>query len=104
MHSAHATITSEKAGRYLVQLCKHFAHKIPATWDETEGEETKGHADFGIGTCEMTAKDGALLLACNAPDAEGLGKVKYVVEDHVVRFAWKEELKIDWQDGPAATA
>jgi len=102
MHSAHATVRSEKAGRYLVQLCKHFAHKIPATWDETEGEDTKGHADFGIGTCDMTAKDGVLLLACNAPDAERLGKVKDVLESHIVRFAWKEEPKVEWQDAAQA--
>ncbi|WP_028465896.1 DUF2218 domain-containing protein [Nisaea denitrificans] len=104
MPSAHATVRSEKAGRYLVQLCKHFAHKIPATWEETDGKDTTGHADFGIGTCDMTARDGALLLACNAPDEDGLGKVKYVLEDHIVRFGWKEELKVDWQDGAPAGA
>ena len=104
MHSAHATITSEKAGRYLVQLCKHFAHKIPASWEDAAGQATTGHADFGFGSCAMTAADGTLLISCTAPEPEGLGKVKYVVEDHVVRFGWKEELKVDWQDGPGAAA
>ena len=95
MHNAHATIRSEKADRYLVQLCKHFAHKIPATWDGG-----KGHADFGFGTCAMSAEDGVLTLECKAPEAEGLGRVKYIVEDHIVRFGWKEEISVSWQDAP----
>lgn len=99
MHSAHATIHSEKAGRYLIQLCKHFAHKVPATWDDTEGENIKGHVEFSIGTCDLTAADDALLITCSAPDADGLGKVKHTMEDHIVRFAWKEELTVEWQDG-----
>ncbi|UUX49020.1 DUF2218 domain-containing protein [Nisaea acidiphila] len=97
MHTSSATIPTEKAGRYLVQLCKHFAHKIPASW-----AEDKGHADFGFGTCEMKAEDGVLHLQCRSPELEGLGRVKYVVEDHVVRFGWKEELSVDWKDNEKA--
>lgn len=97
MHKAHATIRSDKAGRYLIQLCKHFAHKIPATW-----EDGKGHADFGFGTCDMTATDDSLHLECSAPETEGLGRVKYIVEDHIVRFGWKEEISVAWEDGKKA--
>ena len=70
MNTAHATIRSEKAARYLVQLCKHFAHKIPARW-----EDDTGHADFGFGTCDMTASVGTLQLSCSAPEPEGLERV-----------------------------
>lgn len=96
MPTATATVSTDKAGRYLIQLCKHFAHKIPASWDDG-----KGHADFGFGTCEMLAADGTLRLACASDSPEGLGKVKYVVEDHVVRFGWKEGLSLTWEDGDA---
>ena len=98
MHDAHARVPSEKAERYLAQLCKHFAHKIPASW-----EGTKGQADFGFGTCEMQAGNGELLLHCKAPTTSELDRVKYIVEDHVVRFGWKEELAVNWQDGAGAT-
>ncbi|WP_420406040.1 DUF2218 domain-containing protein [Nisaea sp.] len=97
MHNAHAAIRTEKADRYLVQLCKHIAHKIPATWDAG-----RGHADFGFGACDMTAENGTLTLECSAPETEGLARVKYIVEDHVVRFGWKEELSVSWEDGKKA--
>lgn len=99
MHEARSEVTSEKAQRYLAQLCKHFAHKIPVKWDETTG-----HSDFGFGVCEMEAGDGLLRLTCKAPTPDGLERVKYIVEDHVVRFGWRENIAVTWMDGsdPAA--
>lgn len=86
-----ATIPTALASRYLQQLCKHFAHKIAVRYDAASGE-----AEFPWGRCAMTASDGVLTLRCSAPDAEGLARVKAVVDDHLVRFAWKEGLKPDW--------
>lgn len=34
----------------------HSARKIPASREETVGEDTKGDAGFGIGTCRRTAR------------------------------------------------
>ena len=46
--TAEARISTEHAGKYLAQLCKHFAHKVPATWADDLGD-----VDFGPGTCHM---------------------------------------------------
>ena len=35
-----ATVPTAHAGRYMVQLCKHFGHKIPAEWNDHEGKIT----------------------------------------------------------------
>ncbi|ALG73601.1 2,4-dihydroxyhept-2-ene-1,7-dioic acid aldolase [Azospirillum thiophilum] len=86
-----ATVPTALASRYLQQLCKHFAHKITVRYDTASGD-----AQFPWGACAMTAADGALTLRCEAEDAEALARVKAVVEDHLVRFAWKEGLKPDW--------
>ena len=97
MFQAHAHVRTDKAGRYLAQLCKHFAHKVTVEWTETEG-----HADFGVGICRMRATGGHLLLACSADTQDGLERVKYIVQDHVTRFGWREKLAVTWSAGPSA--
>ena len=37
MSTSHAEIPTASASRYLQQLCKHFAHKLPVTFDPAEG-------------------------------------------------------------------
>lgn len=91
MKTATAAVRSDKAGIYLVQLCKHFAHKIPAEWSDTTG-----FVQFAMGTCRMAAQDGVLSLVCEAESEDDLGQVKQAVEDHLVRFAWKEKIAVEW--------
>ena len=50
--------------RYLAQLCKHFAHKLPATHAEDHG-----CIEFGGGVCTLEAGDGTLVLRLAAEDA-----------------------------------
>ena len=87
-----ARVNTANAGRYLVQLCKHFAHKIPVDYDAS-----RGRADFAWGTCHMEAGDGVLSLRCEANDGEALERVKFVVNDHLTRFAWRESPTIKWE-------
>ena len=95
-----ARVPSKKAGRYLAQLCKHFAHKVPVDWDETQAE-----VDFGFGTCRMKADQDELRITCSAGNETDLERVKLVLEDHLRRFAWREEPRIDWtsESGDGAT-
>ena len=91
MLQAQASVKSQKAERYLVQLCKHFAHKVPAEW-----AGGRGFVDFGAGTCEILADHEALTLTCKADSGEGLERVKHILEDHVTRFGWREKLTVEW--------
>ncbi|GAA4077675.1 DUF2218 domain-containing protein [Nonomuraea soli] len=86
-----STVETERAARYLVQLCKHFAHKVPAEWTDEEGT-----ARFDWGTCVMRASGGALHLEVSAPDEESLGRVRYVVTDHLERFGTRDSLVVTW--------
>ncbi|MBI2242083.1 MAG: DUF2218 domain-containing protein [Magnetospirillum gryphiswaldense] len=90
--SARAAITTAAASRYLGQLCKHFAHKIPVQYDDQSGR-----ADFPWGTCLLAARDGVLRLDLTAEDETSLSRVKAVVEDHLVRFAWRESITFAWE-------
>ncbi|MCW2309138.1 DUF2218 domain-containing protein [Rhodobium gokarnense] len=87
-----ADIATERASRYLQQLAKHFGHKLPVTFDETTGSIA-----FAGGTCAMAADERALTLYVVAPDAEGADRLADVMERHLVRFAFREEMEIAWR-------
>lgn len=90
--TASAAIPTTAASRYLSQLCKHFAHKVPVEYDAVSGR-----ADFPWGTCRLAARDGVLRLDLDAQDDLSLARIKAVVEDHLVRFAWRESLTVRWE-------
>lgn len=86
-----AEVRTAHALRYLGQLCKHFAHKIPVVFDETSG-----HITFRLGTCALDAQEGMLRLTIEGP-AETITELRDVVASHLVRFAFREDLAIDWR-------
>lgn len=98
MPVVETAVATERASRYLQQLCKHFAHKISVDFDASRGK-----ADFSFGICTMIASDKVLELRCEASTQEALDRVQYIVDDHVKRFTWKEKPQIDWLS-PAAPA
>lgn len=88
-----ATIPTEHASRYLQQLCKHFAHKLPVRFDPHAGQ-----IEFSIGICRLVATNAALTLDLEAPESEQMPQLQDVVVRHLVRFAFREELAIEWKD------
>jgi hypothetical protein len=92
MPKAEARVRSERASRYLVQMCKHFRHKVEAEWtDDT------GRVDFAPGFCHMRVENGELIMLCEGNDERELGRAKYIVEDHLVRFGWREDIHVTWE-------
>ena len=91
--TSKTAIPTEHASRYLQQLCKHFAHKRPVTFDEQSGE-----ISFSVGDCRLKADGSALHIDLTAPGTEEMEQLKDVVIRHLVRFAFREELAVDWQD------
>lgn len=87
-----ATIKTEKGSRYLQQLCKHFGHKIPVEFDAHSGQIA-----FPFGTCRLGASAGGLSVSCNAADEAQLTRLQEVIGSHLLRFAFREDLQIDWQ-------
>ncbi len=88
---SHASIPTEHASKYLQQLCKHFAHKRPVTFDEHRGQ-----ISLMSGDCYLQAEDAALAVRVEAEDAENLPQLEDVVVRHLVRFAFRDELQVDW--------
>ena len=92
MLTATGTFSTENASKYLVQLCKHFAHKIDVSYDETQGS-----CSLPMGTAAMTANPEQLRVDVEVKDAEGLKQVKHVIDVHLERFVFREDFKnMDW--------
>lgn len=90
----HGSVSTGSASKYLQQLCKHFAHKVPATWSPEEGT-----VEFPFGQCHMLATETDLRFACKAEPGEQSERLKHVVESHLERFAWRETLALHWDGG-----
>ncbi len=93
MKKTNSIINTKAASSYIGKLCRHFRHKI-----ETEYTSDTGRAIFPFGTCEMSATPEQLLFHISAPTIEGVEKIKGVLERHLLKFSYKEELTIMWHD------
>ncbi|MBX2806983.1 MAG: DUF2218 domain-containing protein [Hyphomicrobiales bacterium] len=93
MIKMEAYVDTPNASRYLIQLCKHFRHKATAEWTETEGR-----VEFPFGLCIMRVEGEQLLIDCEVRTAEELGRMRYVLDDHIRRFAWRESLTFNWSE------
>ncbi len=72
-------------------MCKHFSVKVPATYTETEG-----HVQFPFGECKMKADNETLTISIAVEDEETAAKAERVIVSHLVKFAWREQLDIQW--------
>lgn len=91
MMQSEARVTTERASRYLQQLCKHFAHRLPTSHTPQEGR-----IEFGVGVCALQAEPETLILTADAPDAASLDRLEDVVARHLERFAFRDKPEIRW--------
>ena len=93
MLEAAAYIETASGQKYLVQLCKHFAHKIEVSYTESHGE-----CQFVCGVSILDADEKGLRVVARSGDEDGLAQTQSVIESHLVRFAFREKLEaLDWQ-------
>jgi hypothetical protein len=93
--NATTIIFTENARRYLGQFVSHFSHKLPFVRHENN---ERGEVEFPIGLCTLDADATRLSIIINAGNAEDLEKLKGAVERHLLRFAFREELAIAWDN------
>lgn len=92
MPRATSSFATDRASRYLQAMCKHFAHKVPVDYDAQ-----RGSAAMPYGSLAMHVNDGRLHFSIESADEEQLAKLKYVIDAHIVRFAFREKLeRLDW--------
>ncbi|MBS0363449.1 MAG: DUF2218 domain-containing protein [Proteobacteria bacterium] len=87
------TIPTANGRRYMIQLCKHFGHRVPATFNDREGEVV-----FEMGKVGLRAAPETLMIVAEAEAPEGLDRLEGVVASHLKRFAFREpDLAVDWR-------
>ena len=91
MAETKAIVRTENASRYLQQLCKHFAHKVDVEFTPLAGAVT-----LPFGTCILSATPDQLELTGTASPANLL-RLERFLGDHLARFAFRENPKIEWQ-------
>ncbi|NQD92630.1 DUF2218 domain-containing protein [Pseudomonas sp. CrR25] len=89
--TATAHVPTATPARYIGRLCKHFAHKIPVSFDQQQGR-----IEFAFGLALLAAEHDGLRLSVHAPDQEQMVRLQQVVASHFERFAWQEALTLDW--------
>jgi hypothetical protein len=85
------TFKSDKASRYLQQLCKHFGHKVDVVFGQRQGRVT-----LPMGICDLEAADDNLVMRVSAENAEDLARLEQVVGSHLERFAFRDDPKLTW--------
>ncbi|MBC9249528.1 2,4-dihydroxyhept-2-ene-1,7-dioic acid aldolase [Pseudomonas alcaligenes] len=90
--SAH--VNTDTPARYISRLCKHFAHKLPVSFDEQQGR-----IEFSAGVALLQADAQGLTLRVESAAREDLERLQGVVASHFERVAWQEALTLDWQPG-----
>lgn len=80
------------ASKYMRQLCKHFAHKVPAACDETEG-----CVQFPFGPATLHASATELRAEITGADNVTLERGRAVIDSHLKTFAFREGFnQMDW--------
>ena len=115
MLTAEARVATERASRYLVQLCKHAAAmgaahghgarahlhgrlvrrevQVQSDWFETHGTVTFDP----WGRCTVTADTNTLVVRIEAADEQSLHRVQDVVARDLGRFGRRDELAVSWR-------
>jgi hypothetical protein len=92
MTEVEARVLTTSGAKYVQQLCKHWAHKLPV---ELEGDT--GVVTFVGAVATMKAGPDAIEVSVRGEDREQVDRLKDVVAQHLDRFAFREApLTYDW--------
>lgn len=92
MSEARASVPTGAGAKYVQQLCKHWAHKLPVT---LEGET--GIVTFEGAVATMRSEAQTIEVSIRGEDREVIERLKDVVAKHLDRFAFREApLTFDW--------
>jgi cytochrome P450 len=114
MPSAQARIRTDRAGRYLTQMCRHTTHvgglghgdrhgagggtPVPR---RTEYSDTAGTIDFDRGRCILRATGEELTLLAEADDQQDLRQIQDAITVRLTRVGRRDRISVTWQPAPA---
>ncbi|SMG44251.1 MULTISPECIES: DUF2218 domain-containing protein [unclassified Paracoccus (in: a-proteobacteria)] len=89
---SRCSVATTNGSRYLQQLCKHWAHKFEVEFDAERGRIAMPEDRVVI----LTATPQTLEIRLDAP-GDTTEHMRHIVDSHIARFAFREELSFDWQ-------
>src|SRR5690242_15934936 len=114
MPVAEARVRTDRASRYLTQLCGHTArmsvlahanrhgeHAATAMPQRAECSDTDGVIDFGRGRLTLRATNEELILLAEADDEQDLRLMQDAIAARVQRVGRRDQLSLTWRPTPA---
>jgi len=92
MFSSRAKVTLNSASASMKKLCRHFSHKI-----ETKFDDESGSIRFPFAQVELKADGKQLVILVEADDQPGLEKGREVIGSHLIRFATRQQVELNWE-------
>ncbi|MEU0808262.1 DUF2218 domain-containing protein [Streptomyces sp. NPDC005970] len=117
--TAQAHIPTDRASRYLVQLCRHgsqmtgipghrprahTAGGAPPRIRHAEWSDTQGVLDFGFGQCTLEAGPEGLTLRARADGEEHLRRILDGIAARIEKIGRRDNLHVTWHRPGAADA
>lgn len=109
MASAEARIPTDRAARYLTQLCQHLkqmdghAHHgdatdigRPGTPRRVDWTDNHGVIQFASGTCTLDATAGELVIKLDAADSNELGRMQQMFAARLATIGRRDNLVVTW--------
>ena len=112
---AEAVVRTDRAGRYLAQLCEHLkaigpaqpsrhthpqhvdgSGQLPLTAREVRRSSTLGTIRFDNGICALIADSDTLRMRLNAVDAETLERMKASFAHRLEQIGRRDDLTVIW--------
>ncbi|HLJ99071.1 MAG TPA: DUF2218 domain-containing protein [Streptosporangiaceae bacterium] len=118
MPASHAHVRTDRAGRYLAQLCNHGGQLSRLSFHQprshaggagpsaarSEHSGTDGVIDFGWGRCTLHATGDALMLTAEAEDPQNLQRLQDGIARRIERIGRRDQLTVTWQRTPPDAA
>jgi hypothetical protein len=112
MHSAEARVTTDRAERYLDQLCSHLGQMqhmrhLPRSGHGGAGvprveqvERTPGGAviRFADGSWSLRTASDALVLRVEADDPAALDRLKTAIAARIAKIGRRDQLAVEWRE------
>ncbi|MDQ0381987.1 DUF2218 domain-containing protein [Amycolatopsis thermophila] len=110
MPTADATISTNRASRYLTQLCRHLnqmsrmrhrpaashSGQAPPAVDNVDWSDTAGTIRFSTGTCTLQATPDTLTLRVDADDEDALNRLQQSIARRLETIGRRDRLTVHW--------
>jgi hypothetical protein len=96
---AEAAVNTDRASRYLGQLCQHLeaiAKARPQMPVRVEWSDNSGLITLGAARCTLQAGVDALALRAEAPDEQSLQQIKSRLTDRLEQIGRRDQLTVTW--------